>query len=92
MTGTRLHVLISGRVQGVFFRASTKSKAEELGLVGWVQNLSDGRVEAVFEGAEATVEKALTWCHQGPPGSLVNNVESSWHEPTGEFTSFTIHY
>lgn len=92
MTETRLRVLISGRVQGVFFRASTKSKAEELGLAGWVRNLSDGRVEAVFEGPKATVEEALAWCRQGPPGSLVNSVDASWHKPTGEFTSFTIRY
>ena len=76
----------------MFFRASTKSKAEELGLSGWVRNLNDGRVEAVFEGAKAMVEEALHWCRQGPPGSLVRNVEASWHEPTGEFSSFTIRY
>jgi acylphosphatase len=92
MIETRLRVLISGRVQGVFFRASTRSKAEELGLAGWVRNMNDGRVEAVFEGSKATAEEALAWCRQGPPGSLVKKVEASWHEPTGEFTSFTIRY
>jgi acylphosphatase len=68
------------------------SKADELGLSGWVRNLRDGRVEAVFEGARPAIEAALTWCREGPPGSLVNRVEELWEEPTGQFRSFSIQY
>jgi acylphosphatase len=92
MTPTRLHVFITGRVQGVFFRANTQSKAQELGLTGWVRNLRDGRVEAVFEGPRPAVEAVLAWCQKGPPGSVVNTVEEHWKEPTGEFKSFSIEY
>jgi len=92
MARARLHVYITGRVQGVFFRANTKSKAEELGLTGWVRNLRNGRVEAVFEGDRPAVEAALAWCHQGPPGSLVKKVEALWEEPSGEFKTFEIRY
>lgn len=92
MAEARLHVFISGRVQGVFFRANTQSKANELGLTGWVRNLRDGRVEAVFEGTRDAAGKALAWCREGPRGSLVNRVEEHWEDPTGEFASFSVEY
>jgi len=92
MAETRLHVFISGRVQGVFFRANTESMARGLNLAGWVRNLDDGRVEAVFEGSRRDVERMLSWCHEGPPGAVVNRVEEVWEEPTGEFGSFDIRY
>ena len=79
----RVRVLISGRVQGVFFRACTKEKAEELGLAGWVQNLPDGRVEAVFEGEKSRVDKMVAWCYQGPPASHVAEVEVEQELPQG---------
>jgi acylphosphatase len=69
-------MLISGRVQGVFFRQSTRQLAERLGLVGWVRNRSDGRVEAVFQGPPARVAEIERWCRQGPPGAHVREVES----------------
>jgi acylphosphatase len=86
----RAHVLISGRVQGVFFRAYTSEEAQALGLTGWVRNLSDGRVEAVFEGEEKRVEQMVAWCYHGPTYALVEDVHVTWEEYTGGFTSFGI--
>lgn len=87
----RVHVYISGRVQGVWFRASTKRIADEYGLSGWVKNLPDGRVEAVFEGDEEAVKKAVKWCHQGPPGAVVEKVEVIEEIPEG-LSGFFIKY
>lgn len=72
----RAHVYISGRVQGVMFRDATRQKAEELGLNGWVKNLPDGRVEAVFEGPAREVEEMTRWCEEGPSMAAVENVET----------------
>ncbi|OUC16290.1 MAG: acylphosphatase [Alkalinema sp. CACIAM 70d] len=69
-----VHVWISGRVQGVGYRYSAKAQANILGLTGWVRNLLDGRVEAVFQGDRAQVEAMLRWCHQGPLSAKVNQV------------------
>ena len=77
----RIHVFISGHVQGVFFRAYTEAKAKKLKLAGWVRNLPDGRVEAVFEGDDDQVEKMLQWCWQGPPASQVEKVEVKEERP-----------
>ncbi|MDH7507062.1 MAG: acylphosphatase [Candidatus Thermoplasmatota archaeon] len=88
---TSVHVLISGRVQGVWFRASTKEKAEELGLTGWVRNTPDGNVEAIFEGEEEVVKKMLTWCHHGPPMAKVEDVIVKKQKPIG-FKEFSIRY
>ncbi|HIE34064.1 MAG TPA: acylphosphatase [Candidatus Altiarchaeales archaeon] len=88
----RVHVFISGRVQGVFFRASTRDKALELGLTGWVRNLPDDRVEAVFEGEEEKVKEMLKWCNKGPAFASVSDVEYTIEKPTGEFSSFEIRY
>mgnify|MGYP002784365579 CR=1 FL=1 len=74
MERIRAHVLISGRVQQVGFRFSTQDMAMVYGLAGWVRNLPDGRVEAVFEGDRATIEKMLEWCHKGPPSAVVKDV------------------
>ncbi|MDP2767992.1 MAG: acylphosphatase [Candidatus Methanoperedens sp.] len=87
---TRVHVFISGKVQGVFFRSSTKDKAEELNLTGWVRNLDDGRVEAVFEGDEENVEKMAQWCRRGPEYARVEEVEVISEQYKGEFNSFTL--
>jgi acylphosphatase len=79
----RAHVWIRGRVQGVFYRASTQRQALELGVRGWVRNLSDGRVEAWLEGDEPAVEAMLGWCRRGPPAAVVTDVEVEWGEPEG---------
>jgi len=80
---TRVHVYVSGRVQGVFFRATTRETARERGVDGWVRNLDDGRVEAVFEGPEAAVDALVEFCHQGSPAANVTEVEVNRTEPEG---------
>jgi len=79
----RKHVIVSGRVQGVWFRGSTQNKAERLGVAGWVRNLSDGRVEAVFEGPVDLVDTAVIWCRSGPSFAAVDSVEVESQEPEG---------
>jgi acylphosphatase len=86
----RAHVYISGRVQGVFFRDSTRHLARQHGVAGWVRNLPDGRVEAVFEGEKDAVQRLVDWCHQGPPGARVDRVDVEWQEYTGAFTDFMV--
>ena len=89
----RAQVLIEGRVQGVFFRAETRTVARQHDLTGWVKNLYDGSVEAVFEGGEENVDQAVQWCHKGPPHALVTNVTVKKKPYTGEFETFSIpHY
>jgi len=88
----RAHVFISGRVQGVFFRYETRLRAIRNNVTGWVRNLPDGRVEAVFEGEKENVEAMIDFCHRGPPGAIVRKVEVIWEKPTGEFKSFQIKY
>jgi acylphosphatase len=80
----RAHVFVSGTVQGVRYRASTRDAAEDRGVDGWVRNLDDGRVEAVFEGPEPAVEGLIEWCHTGSRLASVESVEVSYEEPTGE--------
>lgn len=92
MDRLRAHVIIHGLVQGVYFRASTRDEADRLGVMGWVRNLPDGRVEAVFEGDKKKVEEIVAWCHKGPPGARVSKVEISWEPFTGEFSRFEIRY
>lgn len=89
-TTIRAHVFISGRVQGVSFRWYTQRMAQRLGLTGWVRNLGDGRVEAIFEGREELVQQAVAWCHHGEPPARVNDVQVSYSEASGEFRSFRI--
>jgi acylphosphatase len=86
----RVHVFVSGKVQGVFFRTSTKDEADELGLSGWVRNLQDGRVEAVFEGEEGKVEKMVEWCRKGPEYARVTGVEVIPEAYKGEFSGFLL--
>lgn len=88
----RAHLFISGRVQGVFYRANTRGRARRLGLTGWVWNLPDGRVEAVVEGEEERIKELIAWCHQGPPGALVRGVEARWEDYRGEFAGFEVRY
>jgi acylphosphatase len=80
----RAHVFVSGRVQGVFYRDSTREAAQDHDVDGWVRNLDDGRVEAVFEGDEADVEALVEWCHAGSSAAVVEDVDVTYEEPTGE--------
>ncbi len=88
----RAHLIISGLVQGVAFRASTRKMAEALSLTGWVRNLADGRVEAVFEGKDSAVDQAVEWCRKGPRGAIVNNLINIDKPYMGEFEAFRIVY
>ncbi len=87
----RAHIFVSGSVQGVWFRASTREKAESLLLNGWVRNLPDGRVETVFEGDDEKVEEMVEWCRHGPPLSRVDKVAVTYEMPEGE-KEFAIRY
>jgi len=86
----RVHLYISGVVQGVFFRDSARRIARSLGVSGWVRNLWDGRVEMVVEGDKEAVDKMVEWCHQGPPGAIVKSVEKTEEDYSGEFSDFDI--
>jgi acylphosphatase len=92
VTVSRCHVFVAGRVQGVFFRAFTREVAESLGLKGWVRNLPDGRVEAVFEGKKALIEEALKRIKIGPPAARVDNLEINWNEEPENLPDFRIRY
>lgn len=80
----RVHILISGYVQGVFFRAYVKEKAKGLRIAGWIRNLPDGRVEAVFEGEKKGVDEMIKWCYKGSPGAKIREVEVKEEEVRGE--------
>ena len=90
--GLRAQVRVSGRVQGVWFRTSACETARSLGLTGYVRNLPDGSVEAVFEGPESAVRRAVSWCYQGPPLASVETVDVNWGEPTGRFSDFSVRF
>jgi acylphosphatase len=85
----RARVQVRGRVQGVFFRADARARAESLGVAGWIRNLPDGRVEAVFEGEDEQVESMVEWCRRGPAGAEVEEVHVEREEPAGE-TGFRV--
>jgi acylphosphatase len=88
MGNVRAHVFVSGRVQGVFFRQSTERQAQSRGVTGWVRNLADGRVEAVFEGEEEAVAVLVEYCRRGPSRARVDNVEVTYEDYSGEFSGF----
>jgi acylphosphatase len=80
----RAHVVVKGRVQGVFFRAETRDRAQSLGLAGWVRNNPDGSVEAAFEGDRERIESLVAWCRKGPSLAQVDDVSVDWVEPQNE--------
>lgn len=92
MEYVRAHVTISGRVQGVNFRASACQQARVNRVAGWVRNLDDGRVEAVFEGPRTAVKSLVSWCYGGPGHARVEYVEVEWGRPTGLEQEFSIHW
>ncbi len=86
----RAKIVVTGVVQGVFYRYNTRSKADELGVRGTVRNLADGGVEIVCEGEEGAIQSLIDWAKQGPRGALVEQVDVEWEEPTKRFKSFSI--
>jgi acylphosphatase len=92
MANARAHLLIRGRVQGVFYRAFTEDTARSLSLKGWVRNTPGGDVEAVFEGRKKDIEEAINKCHIGPPASHVTDIDVRWENFKGEFPSFSVRY
>jgi len=92
MENIRVHLIIEGRVQGVWFRDSTRKEAISRGITGWVRNLPDGNVEVVAEGEKDMIEELVAWCHQGPPYARVtrvNRIDEPWK---GEFDTFKIRF
>ncbi len=89
---TRVHVVISGLVQGVFFRHYTRKYAIQYNLTGWVKNRSDGDVEAIFEGGEESIALMIDWCRGGPPSAQVSHIDISHEESTNTFPDFRIIY
>jgi acylphosphatase len=87
---TQVRLQICGRVQGVYFRASTVQQAQALGLTGWVMNCTDGSVAVVAQGSRARLEKLISWCRQGPPGAKVGDVSVEWSQAQDYFRGFTI--
>ncbi len=88
----RAHVIIRGRVQGVFFRMETQRAAARYGVSGWVRNKRDGSVEALFEGKKTDMEVVLQWCHEGPALASVESVEVDWEDYRGESAGFQVTY
>jgi acylphosphatase len=86
----RARVRVSGQVQGVFFRDSTRQKAEELGLAGWVRNMPDGQVEALFEGPPEKVEEIVSWCKEGPQRASVEKVDADFESAGGDLEGFEV--
>ena len=89
---SRLHIIVHGTVQGVFFRANTEEQARRLGLNGWVRNRSDGSVEVMAEGNRDALEKLLDWCSHGPADASIEKIEKEWLEASDEFSEFSIRY
>lgn len=88
----RAHIIVKGKVQGVFFRYNTMKVAQSLGIKGWVKNLMDGSVEIVCEGEDNKIEELVKWCWKGPPGAYVEDVDVKKEEYIGDLKSFEIKY
>jgi acylphosphatase len=85
-----LHLRITGRVQGVWFRASAKEKADALGITGWVRNCEDGSVEVLAQGSEEELKEFVKWCHHGPPSATITDVQEQNEPDAEQMTSFQI--
>ena len=88
----RVRIIVTGLVQGVFFRFNTMRKALELGVKGWVKNREDGKVEVLCEGPEKDVKTMIDWCMKGPEGAFVSDTKIKWEDYSGEFDTFQIVY
>jgi len=86
----RAHVIVSGLVQGVFFRVTTRDIADDLGLTGLVRNIRSGDVEIIAEGSREAIERLISWAHKGPRLSRVDDVHTSWEEATGDYSRFDV--
>ena len=86
----RVHVFVSGSVQGVFFRVQTRYEALKRNVAGWIRNTSDGKVEAIFEGKNEDVQHLIAFCRSGPPGAQVTKIDVQQHEYSGAFNGFKI--
>lgn len=87
---TRVHIFVSGKVQGVYFRKYTTETAIQNNVVGWVKNLSDGRVECIAEGKSFQINNLINWCRIGPPNAAVDSVDINYEPYVGEFSNFSI--
>lgn len=87
---TRACIVVSGKVQGVYFRAHTQTAARQFKLTGWVKNCKNGKVEALLEGSQSDIETVIEICRKGPPASCVTGIEIKWKKATNEFDSFNI--
>jgi acylphosphatase len=92
MSNQRIRILVTGKVQGVFFRQALKVMAKKNNIFGWVKNLKDGRVEAVLEGDEEQVSRLVEWSHGGPANARVEDVEIHYEKFSGEFSKFDVLY
>ena len=92
MAERRVYILVKGKVQGVFFRATARDVARSLGVKGWVRNRWDRKVELVIEGDIEAVNRMIDWCRQGPPGAVVTGIKVEEQPFKGEFENFTIRY
>ena len=90
LQGVRAHVIVTGLVQGVYYRVTVRQEARTLGITGWVKNRPDGTVEAMLEGEKEKVVKLIDWCRQGPPASQVSGVQVEWGDFRGEYQGFRI--
>ncbi|NIP29923.1 MAG: acylphosphatase [Candidatus Dadabacteria bacterium] len=90
MVEKRVCIEVKGKVQGVFFRASTVDVATNLGLKGWVKNLPNGNVRIIAEGEEVNLRKLCNWCRKGPSRAVVNSIDVEWKSPKSDFNSFSI--
>jgi acylphosphatase len=88
----QVHVIVRGKVQGVSFRMETQRTAQNLNITGWARNCPDGSVEAIFEGQKNDLDRMIRWCHQGPPGSSVDQVETDWLDTVSGFSGFDIRF
>ena len=92
MSNQRIRIIVTGKVQGVFFRQTLKVKAKKNEIFGWVKNLQDGRVEAILEGDEEKISKIIGWAHGGPANARVEDVEIRNEKFIGEFSKFDVLY
>ena len=90
MAQKRVHLIVRGRVTGVYFRAATQREAKRLGVTGWVKNKPDGAVEIMAEGDEDTIKEIIAWAHHGPSAARVDQIDVRWRSYTGEYADFRI--